>query len=124
MECVMRKSVSTASACGPPSVWSATIAPAISARWSVASSTNSVRYFLRSTARSLLGLGQRLSDHVEHLVGLEWLDEVAARTGREHVLHQRFLTQRAAHHDAGARVALHDLAQRLEPALARHHDVE
>ncbi len=48
----MRNSVSTASACGSPSVWSATRAPAISARCSVASSTNSVRYFLRSTARS------------------------------------------------------------------------
>jgi hypothetical protein len=52
----MRNSVSTASACGSPSVCSATMAPAISARWSVASSTNSVRYFLRSTASPYLGL--------------------------------------------------------------------
>ena len=52
----MRNSVSTASACGSPSVCSETIAAAISERWSVASSTKSVRYFFRSNARSYCGL--------------------------------------------------------------------
>src|SRR5262245_52843693 len=125
IEWAMRNSVSTDSPAGSSPAESAASARAISWRWSLASSTNSVLYFSRFRTASLLDLLREcLSGDLDHVVRLERLhDEVAcARLERFH--HQRLLAERAAHHDARARMAGDDLAQRLEPALARHHDVE
>src|SRR5262245_12388224 len=110
IEWAMRNSVSTASAAGSSPAESAASARAISWRWSLASSTNSVLYFSRFRTTSLLDrLGECLLRDLEHVVGLERLHDEVARARLEGFHHQRLLAERAAHHHARARMTGDDL---------------
>src|SRR5678816_4453952 len=95
-----------ASACDG-SFSSSSSARLISARFSVASSTNTARYLAMSRG-TLLPLLQHLAQGRDHRVGLEGLHDEVLGARLQRLLDQRLLAQRAAHHHARLRIQLDD----------------
>src|SRR5512140_1866527 len=87
-------------------------------RWSRLSERKSSAYCLTS-----MGLAEHALYGLQHARRLERLHHEVLRPGLDRLDHERLLAHRRAHQDLRVRVALDDLAHRVDAAHVRHHDV-
>src|SRR5688500_9231403 len=91
-------------------------------RWGLVSRVGR-RAWSRRGRREVSPLSENSLHGLEHAARLERLDDEVLGACLDRLDHERLLSHRAAHQDARGRIELRDLANGIDAAHVRHHDV-